>query len=135
MRHVAKTIALLLPLLIAATTSADQTLPLGDRYRVGQYLPVRTDADVSIAGGLPVQIKPVSKSASAVVPMLVVSSLDAPGQSFRALGDDDRLIGATTPDADLAAEVFPGRTFEFAALNLADPLPGPATANQFDNGP
>lgn len=110
------------------------SFPLGEHYRLGKYVPTRvvgtTDEVVRVEapGALPVRVSPAAGSLDAVVPLLAVGAIGRDDWRLRPLADDERLVGATTPDAALAASLFPGRRVIVVTLDLADPLPGPAMA-------
>jgi hypothetical protein len=137
----------------AAAAEVDVSLPLGEYYRPGRYLPVRVvargvsnDAPIRIeaAGAVPTEFSPTGGSAAdAVAPLLAVTTMtdarwSVPGgargaivPALRALGDDERLVGLLTTDSGaqaLAAELFPGKSIVSVPLDVATPLPGPAVA-------
>jgi hypothetical protein len=125
-----------------AAARAEVVFPLGAHYRVGRYVPVRVTlqdgaaARVDAPGVVPTVVRPDGRAAGQpTVPLLVVTRMDGPRtpamlqQVMRPLEDDERLVGvAASPDADVTASLFPGKRVIAVALELSDPLPGPAMA-------
>lgn len=143
-------------LIVACASARGATVrvefPLGEHYRVGRFLPVRVHADIGDAtllvggpGTIPIQWKPGRTPRDAIVPLLAVLPVETVtysfgsrsddgadvAQRFRALADDERLIGTTIDSADsdeLERELFPDQRVVDVSLDLADPLPGPPAA-------
>jgi hypothetical protein len=123
-----------------AVGQVDVLFPLGANYRVGRYVPVRVTLQgeltrVDAPGVVPTWVHASgSGAAQPTVSLLIVNPIEGrrtPAmipQVMRPLADDERLVGATTPDAALAAELFPGRKVVDVMLDLSNPLPGPAMA-------
>src|SRR5262245_45389130 len=133
------------------------SLPLQGFYRPGQYMPVRVsvehgpstaeclqiEADAAIATRLPI----VNGRASAVVPVFPFDTLhrlrwslrDANGSelagaevdgALRRLGPEQRLVGSSSGDIDLARELFKDASIVPIRLDPLDPMPGPAASWQ-----
>jgi hypothetical protein len=143
------TIALALAFLPPLTARGEATVsfPLGEHYRIGRYVPVRvtgvnpgaTPLRLHAEGAVTTEVTASAGQVNATVPLLAVTRLDElqwsaadadhpSAQNFRALGDDERLVGAADPDESLASQLFPGKRIHTVRLDLADPLPGSATA-------
>ena len=119
-----------------AMAAVDLTLPLNGYWRAGKYMPLRVSVrdagstiDIGGDGVIAVRLPLRDGRFEGIVPMLTMSEprgvVDRP---MRQLSPDQRLVGFTTIDLQLARQLFPGDTIVPIQLNAADPLPGPAIA-------
>jgi hypothetical protein len=121
------------------------TFPLGERYRIGRYVPARlhsppgVPATVAGPGAVGVELPDGNNMA----PVLAVGPLHDLGiavhegqpvavtQSLRPLEVDQRLVGVVTGMEDVGevvAELFPSKSIIRVPVDRFDPLPGPALA-------
>jgi hypothetical protein len=130
--HAHRLITVLMFLAVLATGAArgavEMSDPLGNHYRAGRYIPVHVvardeiSAQTEIPGTVPATVgRPASGLLDAILPVLVVKPVEA-------LGEDERLIGSTVPDTQVASQLFPEKKLFHVGLDLANPLPGPALA-------
>ncbi len=116
-------------------------------YRPGRYIPVqvtahestRTSLSLSGPGVVPTDL-PISSNSNIIAPLLLIHpsagiSWSIPGQAahdisipLRALSDDEGLIGYAGGDVDALKDLFKGKKLVGVALDLSQPLAGPAAA-------
>lgn len=147
---------LILLLCAAASAQVKVSLPLNGHYRPGKYMPVRVvatldnanSAAVTLSGTrgsapdvLPTVLPLIDGRADAIVPLLPLRSPvyqitwsvdDGPVRPvavpLHALSEDQKLVGFTAIDMEIARAIFPEHRIIPMQLDPADPLPGPAAA-------
>ena len=128
---------ILLCAVAVATTHAQPPrvrYPLEGYFRPGKCIPVQletstTPIELQADTGAVVPTQ-VSAGRCGIVPLLVLTSAPTAigGASLRPLMPDERLVGFTTPDAHLAAELFPSQKIVPIRLDSSPPLDGRALA-------
>jgi hypothetical protein len=116
--------------------AVEVTLPLNGYWRPGKYTPVRVAAreagpsvEINGEGFIPVRLPLRDGRFDGVIPLLIMSEPQGiTGPPMRQLNPEQRIIGFTTIDIQVAKELFPGDTIIPIQLPPADPFPGPAIA-------
>ncbi len=142
MRCIAAVLSVLL-LTALAVAQVQVTLPLEGYWRPGRYMPVRVAGQgvtVEVGGDGVVPSRVALTGVEITIPLLMMSDARSitwsagAGQSgvvdkpLRQLNHEQRLVGFTTIDLDLARKLFPGDSIIPIQLPQHNPLPGPAGA-------
>lgn len=120
------------------------SFPFDGYYRTGKFMPVRIEhdsapANLSLLAGGTIETRIHVERSETLVPWLAVNRIENPSfridqreqsidVAFRALTENQLLVGITSNDIDVAQQHFPGREIIPVALDPANPLPPPIQA-------